>query len=353
MIELVGVAIGGRTFTAWTRVMWRASLKEAARSWQLDAAVETRSEASHKALPLFATVKIVATKDPVIVGYIDRKQMHIDATSARVTLYGRSRGADAIDCSVIHDSHEFRNMTLVDIAHALDKSAVGYTTAAALTPIPLARAMPGETQFRFLDRLAREQGLTLMGSADGGIEIVSPDKPQRHKGELIEGLNILVGDADHNGSNRFSEVRVLGQRGTGSVASDLELEAIAQDQGVSRYRPLVVIDDRGTDAAGLKKRAKQRRDRSAGEGLSAQITVVGWRDEAGTLWTPGRKIWVESAFLDLKQDMLLKAVTATQDGTRGEIAVLDLVDPRAFGAAKSKANKSGAAWSIDDSEATS
>jgi prophage tail gpP-like protein len=112
------------------------------------------------------------------------------------------------------------------------------------------------------------------------------------------------------------------------------------------------VTDGNTDKKRAKKRAKHRRDRAAGNSRRASISQPGWRDDGGQLWAPGNKSWVESAFLDLKQDMLIEQVDYLCDGSGGSSVKLVLVDPRAFNGKEGKAASSGDGWGMDTSEPT-
>jgi prophage tail gpP-like protein len=347
-VEIVTVRVGGSEFSAFERVQWSAAMNEAARSFRLEIAAEPGAGATHRQFEVFAPVEIMAGGELILRGHIDRRQPSISSSEASIAIAGRSKGADAVDSSAPVDKGAFKNKTPLDIAKDLDGGRAGFVSDERMEKIELYHVTPGETVFRAVERMARQQGLTLQGEPDGTIRLARATNPKRHAGGLVEGVNIMRGSADHNGSNRHSKVTVLGQRPSGHGPDSLEIEAIARDAGVPRDRPLIIVQRDDTTKAAAGQAARNRSARAAGEGLSASITVVGWRDEAGAIWTPGRLIWTESPFLDLAQDMLIKSVSCSQD-RGGTLTELSLVDPRAFGGKKGKAAKSGKAWSTPSS----
>jgi prophage tail gpP-like protein len=257
-----------------------------------------------------------------------------------------------IDSSAVHTTGRFENKTLAEIAKEVDPAGLGITVEGALDKIPRAQITPGETAFQMIERLARAQGVTLTGTADGKLKARKGDAPrQRHAGGLFEGRNIISADAVHDWTGRHSKVTVRGQRVIGHGADALEIEAVANDTTVNRNRPLIVVVTDDTDTDRAKTRAKNHRDRAAGRSLTASMTVQGFRDEGGTVWEPGRLVWVESETLQIQQDMLLETATFEQTNTGGSTTRLDLVDPRAYGGQKGKGNKSGGSWSQDSSDA--
>lgn len=347
-VELIRVVVDGVAYTSWKSVSVRGAVKEAARSFSLTVAAEGGAAATAWKFKAGTKLAIYANGDLLLKGYVDRFQPKLSPTSAEITISGRSKAGDAVDSSALHKTGRFEKKTLLDIAKEIDKQGVGFTSTEALDKIPSFQLNQGETVFRAIERLARSQGLSLMGKPDGGIEITKAGK-ERHSGGLFEGVNILDGEADHNWSNRHSKYVVRGQRPTGTGADNLEIEATIKDAGVDRNRPVVIIQEDDTDKDRAKKHAKNRRDRAAGNGLKAGVTVQGFRDEGGTIWTPNRLVWVQSPFLNVEQDMLVEGVTYSQDSS-GSKTRIELVDPQAYGG-KAKGKKgSGKAWKTDDSE---
>nr|WP_148287913.1 hypothetical protein [Rhodopseudomonas sp. B29] len=246
----------------------------------------------------------------------------------------------------MHDTGQFKNKTPQEIAAELDKFGVGVSTDEQLDKVPVYRITPGETAFRCLEKLCREQGVFPVGEADGSILITKAGK-FTHAGGIIEGDNMKAGDADHNASGRHSDVIVRGQRPYGHGEDALQIEGMARDAEVGRYRPVIVIHDGDTDKKRAKKRAATRRDREAGNALKANATVQGFKDKGGKVWKPGALVFLGSPFLDVQQNMAIETAVYSQDRKDGSLSVLSLVDPRALGGKASKGGSAGAAWSSD------
>ncbi|WP_316196966.1 phage baseplate assembly protein [Bradyrhizobium sp. SZCCHNS3053] len=348
--ELVTVAADGGLWTAWRRLMVRASFQEAARMFQIEAAVELGGAATAWTFKAGTALDILLNGDLACRGYVDRYQPKLgEHNVAEAVISGRSRSQDFIDSSAVHDTNQFKNRDPQEIGAALDKFGVGIAADVPLSKVPVYRITPGETAFRCLEKLCREQGVFVVGQADGSILITRGGR-QRHAGALIEGVNIKVIEADHNWSGRHSDVIVRGQSPYGHGPDALQIEGIARDAELGRYRPVIVIHDGDTDKERAGKRASARRDREAGNGLKANVTVQGFRDDGGMLWQPGALIFVDSDFADIHQDMAIETVTFSQDRAQGSISVLSLVDPRALGGKGGGGGGAGAAWRSDAGE---
>lgn len=358
--EIVTVNCGGQQFRAWQHVSISAAIKEAARAFRLEVVAELGAAETFQVFKAGAEVEILFNSDLVLKGYVDRYQPRISHNDAMITISGRSKSADLIDSAAEQPKGRFDEKNLKDIATALaakhDGVEVTVTADVDLEPVPFYQITPGETAFRAVERLARSQGLSIMGTASGGIEIAAGGK-KRHGGGIVEGENMKVGEADHNWSNRHSKYIVKGQRASGSNADNLEIEAVTKDDAVNRYRPTVIVVEEDTDRKRAKKRGEARRNRSAGEALKASVTMQGFRDDDGTVWEPNRLIWMESPFLQIKQDMLIERLTFSQDERNGSLTKIELVDPKAYDANKTsgkgdkpKRGKKGARRGVNKSD---
>ncbi len=350
--EVLTIQVGGTVYTAFENAEVTAAFDEAARSFQVTIAAEFGGPATQAIFASGTPITFRAGRDVLLTGYVDRYRPSFGSENASISVTGRSKSQDAIDCSAIHKTGRLEKMDPVAIAKAVSQGLdVEITTDQQLKKVPFYQITLGESVFRMFEKLVRRQGCTVTGTANGGMKATKAGS-QRHAGGIIEGKNLKVGDADHDWSNRHSEYILKGQRAEGHGKGALELEAKAKDGAVKRYRPVIVIQRDDTDKETIKKRAETRRDRSAGEATTASITVQGFRDEAGIIWEPGKLVWVESPFLGLAQDMLIKKASFSKSGD-GSLTRLDLCDPRAFGGKQGKGNKSGATWDQGSGGATS
>lgn len=349
--DRVTVKASGQSFDAWEAVHVRASIGEAARSFRVTAAAEDGLTELQALFPLWTPVDVSIGADLVCRGYVDERRATLSKDRGEVRIGGRSKSQDLIDCSAIHPTGRMEDVTLADVAGALDQFGVGFSTEEALSKIPLVQITPGETGFAVLNRLAEAEGGTLAGQPDGSVAFWTAKRPKKHAGGLIQGQTVMHIEGGMNARKRHSKHHVRGQRARGMASSDLEVEATASDRTVPRYRPLITSVQDDIDHGRAGKRARRHRDHAAGRGLTAVVKVPTWRDDDGTLWTPGWLIWTESSFVGIVQDMLIEHVDFHMSGSEGggKVAELHLVDPRAYGGRKGKGRKSAKAWDMDES----
>ena len=351
-VEVISIIVGGTRYTAFERVMVGAAFNEAAREFRLEVAAEAGASATNAIFRRGAEVQIFANSDLLLTGYVERRQPRFGPNEAQINVSGRSKSADLIDSSAKHETGSFEKMDPMEIGNAVSEGiAARFVTDQVLEKLDQYQVSPGKTVYRTVEEMIRQMAMTITGTPDGNAKITKAGA-ERHAGGLFEGQNIKIGEADHNDTNRHSEYTVLGQRPFDHGTDALEIAAIARDAAVGRTRPIVIIQKEDTTKGRAKKRARNRKDRAAGNGLKARITAQGFRDQAGKIWTPGHLVWTESPFLDIAQDMLIERVELGQD-RGGSLSSLSLVDPKAYdgaGAGGGKGNKSGADWKIGEDE---
>ncbi|MDQ0472820.1 phage baseplate assembly protein [Labrys wisconsinensis] len=342
MREIVTVTAGGSELSGWKSVSAEFGASQAARSFSLAVTEQQGAFGDVWRLAPGTEVTILATGDPLLAGYVDCYKPAIDKDAHEVTVTGRSKGADAVDCSATHKTGRWEKKTLLEIAKELDPGGVGFISQEKLRQLDKHQLIPGETVFESLERRCRHEGLLMIGKADGSISFEKAGK-KRAAGALIQGYNILRATATLDHSGRHSKAIARGQRAHGHGAKALRVEKQSQDGGIKRNRPLVVLHEGEADDDAAQARAEWEVKRRIGWSTTAEIAVQGWRDEDGVLWEGNTLIYVESPALKIDQDMLINAVRLEQSDN-GTIATLSLVDPRALGGS-SPGGKSSGAWS--------
>lgn len=367
--EIVTLSAGGLTFRPAT-VAIKIAMDEAARSFEakikhlqlgqaalLDAlkaspACTIRSRASDG----ITFDEAGAGGDLILTGHVEKRSPRLQGEEKELLVAGRSKTGDLVDSSAEHETGEFRGKQAPEILNTLARAhGVKIETDAEHRTREQVRIRPGETVFRFAERLARVDGVTLTDTPQGNLRLTRGGT-KRHAGEIRDGAAwpaLVDASAVHDDSKRHSEIKVRAQAPDGYAPDKLTIEESAVDDGMRRHRPRVIVPPEQMAKKDARDRAKWHRDRAAGEGTTAEITVKGWRDAAGALWTPGHLVTVTIADLGLAQDMQIKAVSLEQSDAEsgGTQAKLSLVDPRAFGGKKGKGGKSGASWDLGKSGA--
>ncbi len=328
--EFVSVAAGGGNYGGFERVEVTAAINEAARSFSL----ETTEHPGEFSFPPGTPIQILATGDLMVDGYVNGYNADGDADTHQISITGRGKGQDFVDCAAVHPKGYAKDKTPGQFAQELDKFGVGVTEKVPGDPVPMQQIYQGETCLKCVERYLRPAGKTMMGRADGGIDITNAKAATRAAGALVEGVNIMKWSVQLGDAERRSEYTVKAQNRTGTRPDELRIKETANDSGVKRYRPRIIVLETDGDKARARERADHEKERCAGNSVKATITVQGWRDAGGKLWEPNSIVFVNSPILmHIVQDMLIEKVTFSQDNGdsgQGTTAKLDLVDPRAY-----------------------
>jgi prophage tail gpP-like protein len=348
--ELVQISAGGGNYTAFEQIEVTAGFNEAARTFALTLAADPDPGTTAWVFACGTLVTISSNGDVLCTGYVDRYLPRLnEKNEAKIDVAGRSKGADAIDSSAIHPTGNFQNQTPLQIAQAIDPTGTEWSSDQDMQPLPFYQVTPGETVFRCIEKLCRQQGLLLAGQPDGSIKITKLSAGRQ--AALQEGVNCKGFNSDHNWAGRHSHVIARGQRPIGNGAANLQIEKTASDSAVGRYRPHVLIIDEDTDPTRAAARAQYRLQSEAGNSLKATVDVQGFHDDDGALWTPGNTVFLDSDFLDVHQLMGIKRVAYRQSKKRGSTAQLTLVDPQALGGQSGQGGSANAAWDASVSAA--
>jgi prophage tail gpP-like protein len=283
----------------------------------------------------------------MLSGYTNSYAPSGDGKTHSVLIQGRGRGQDFVDSAAVHDTGMWENKTPDQIAKDLDKFGVGIKAMVPLQPIPMWNLYQGETAHGTIERALRDQFATMMGTADGSIEITNASVAKRHSGGLIEGHNILKFSGKITDDRRFSETTVKGQRREGVKASDLRVTQRFKDTGIRRYRPKILVQETDTNKDRALRRAQHESERAQGFSVRATIITQGWRDDGGKVWEPNHLVFVQSPSLKIAGDMLIETVTYTQSSKGGTVSEIGLVHPKAYKGKAGAASKTSSDWGGD------
>lgn len=231
----VELFLNGKICTGWTSVNITRSLE--AMSGSFDLGIALRPEDDISVLAAGAKMQLKLNGQPVITGYVDALKQRIAGDNKEISISGRDKTADLIDCAALHTSGHFKNQTLQQIAETLCQPfGIGViwqaTEPKSSDKIAVWQIEPGETVFDTLSKLARHKGVMLTSDVEGNLVFTDPSKTVA--GELTLGQNLLELELNDDWSNRFSLYRVIGdaeQGGEKGNSSQSSSSAVA-DEGI-------------------------------------------------------------------------------------------------------------------------
>lgn len=343
MAEPIVLKAGGQVYQGWTKVEVTRSLEAMAGSFSLELTWKWQgSEQQYKAFvePIkqgqACTVDIGSER--VITGYVDDWIPSYDANSVVISVSGRDKTADLVDCSIDHPSGQFNNQTLTQIANTVCEPFGIKVMVNADVGAPFARIQidQGESPHELLTRLARQRGVLLTSDTFGNLVITRASKVKAGV-SLILGENVLAARGRFSWRQRYSKFTVkaagaaFGSQWDGAAQATVGgIKADVTDDEIGRYRPMIIVNEEITTAEGAAKRGQWERQRSIGKSNSAEYTVTGWRiPQTGKLWNINTLVPVVDEILGLDEELLIVSVMFSEDDA-GRLAVIGVVKPEAM-----------------------
>ncbi len=264
-------------------------------------------------------------------GWVDKLTISLGESSRNITIEGRDKTQDIVDCSIVSSS-EFNNLDFTGIATELLK---GFPIK-VLPQVDVGAKFPkfsvrqGETIFEALDRASKERQLILLSSTHGNL-IVQKRGNGRAATELIEGVNVLAAAVSFDNTQRYSNYIVKGQS-TGLIGNpkdQTQNKGEATDEGVTRYRPTIIIAENAVDNDGAQKRAEFESTFRLAKGMKINVTAQGWKQKDGSLWAVNQLVQIDVRSIGIKQQLLVNRVKFDQSES-GRRTELELIRPDAF-----------------------
>lgn len=337
------LVVDGQAFGGWKEMRVQRSIEQMAGAFVLQVSHKWVGQDDPYELREGQRCQVLIGQDVVITGYIDDYEVAYAAESSTVTIHGRDKTADLVDCSAIYKSGQWHNVRLLQIVQDIvEPFGIAVVVDETVEPGEAFKSFAleeGETAFCAIDRACRMRAV-LCTSTPAGDVILTRASEKSSGVQLYEGTNIKAASARHSWRERYSEITVKGQssgdddehgatvaHGKASI-TDAELERRR------RYRPIVVIAEHGAGLKALEDRAEWERNVRMGRGKRGRIDVVGWRvggdGLAGRLWMPNTQVFVNSPRLKLDREVLIVGVEYQIDERNGRTTTLTFCLPEAF-----------------------
>ncbi|EGF8111222.1 baseplate protein [Escherichia coli] len=333
MSNTVTLRTDGRLFTGWTSVSVTRSIESVAGYFELGVNVPPGTDLSGLAPGKAFTLEIGG--QIVCTGYIDSRRRQMTADSMKITVAGRDKTADLIDCAAVYSGGQWKNRTLEQIARDLC-APYGVTVRWELSDKESSAVFPGftldhsETVYEALVRASRARGVLMTSNAAG--ELVFSRAASTATDELVLGENLLTLDYEEDFRDRFSEYTVKGYaRTNGAEGDDIDAKSIvsrkgtATDSDVTRYRPMIIIADSKITAKDAQARALREQRRRLAKSITFEAEIDGWTRKDGQLWMPNLLVTIDASKYAIKTTELLVSkvnlILNDQDGLKTRVSL--------------------------------
>lgn len=339
----IRLKIGTTLYGGWLSVKIKRSMASIAGTFNLIVTDKWSGESGRRPVVPGTPCQVLVDDAPIITGYVDDVNISYDSAAHSISLAGRDKTGDLVDCSApIADSG---SQLLGDflggikklcqpygIAVRSDLAANDAEVAQALSHFPGFRVNPGESVFERLDAAARVCGVLLISDGIGGL-VVTRASRQHIDVTLEPGENVLSGALSFSQKDRFHLYEVVGAVDTSDwtavSAQTMSARASARDNAVRTVRSKFIQETLLRGNADAKRRVEFERNVRFGHAQSIAYAVKGWHYAPGKVWPINRLVHVRDELLNIEAKRLISAVEFSLDES-GFRTALTLVPREAF-----------------------
>lgn len=325
--------INGDYYAGWKAVQVQRSIEQGAGAFTLSVSERFPGRSQNWPIKQGDACELFLDDHSAIVGFVDSVERSFDATSRRVSISGRDRTADLVDCSAANKGDAtgtLNGQSLMQIAQLMCEPfgipvrASAESVAAAAQPFKSFAIEPGETRWECVERAARQRALLLMADGLGGL-LITRASTLLYPVALVEGENILSATLRRDHSARFRRYIALGQ-GKSNEWDDTgaaHLKSSKVDTGIRSPRTLIFQAEDLADGISLDDRCTWERNVRRGRANSITIRVQGFGTARGGLWPPNVLVRCKLPSFDIEQTLLLVDVSHSIDesGSFSELTI--------------------------------
>jgi prophage tail gpP-like protein len=331
--ERVTLKVGKRLYNGWKTIRITAGVERAARDFEIGLSERWAEGSPPKivgwSIAEGSACQVLIGGVVVLTGWIDTVARSISDSDHSISVSGRSKTGDLVDCAAIIPNSQMLSGTLPGIASRLAAPFGLSVSGGGGDAFPDFTVQQGETVYEIIERLSRVRGFLVCDDEGGNLVLASAGGGGR-AGSIRDGKDANVKSAAtiRSLADRFSTYTIKFQDGQwGDVAGGAAIGVLAtiKDEAVTRYRPKVILAETGQGGTDLAvKRGKWECARRAGRGTQVRVTMRGWRDDGGALWGPNAIASVSLGGLEVSGALLIAEVSYQMDeggGTRCELTL--------------------------------
>lgn len=332
------LVIDGQQISGWTGARFARSCEQFPSSFELQV-TEKDPTGTKSIFTPFQKCDVYLGADKVSTGYIDGVSNGLDPTQHTMSIMGRSKCSDLVDCSAEFPGFpvqlQTNNTNLVSIARQLcEPYGINVTlqTTQTLATIPQYRVNIGDTPYEIIERIARFQNLLVYDDTHGDL-VLSDLHYAEHASGFKVGENVQAINLETRFDHRFSEIDVFDQTVNSQIATSINLPYGRAFDNTIRHRRLMLYSEAPftPQQDWAPRRAGWEMARRIGRSQIIRLQTDSWRDKAGRLWTPNNYVTIDAPTMRINHaKWIIADVVFSKTQHSGTVADLSLMPPEAF-----------------------
>ena len=367
--NLVSLEVGGMKYDGWKTVRIKHSIEHLAGTFTLDVSDRWPDQTEAFAIEPGASCTVSIGNDVMITGYIDAVHVKATATEHTITVDGRDKTGDLVDCSA--PPKEWLDVAFEDIAAEVcaDYGIDVIVEASGGIVLPRKSTNTSETVHKLLDKMAKIQGVMMISDRMGGLKLTRAGLAGEAYDMLVLGENLKSIGYERSFANLYSSITVKSQvngavaGGGGQTDGDINTKQIGiverlsgagsgqtqtvvktnpntkvkskavftvENEAIDRYRPLIIVaEDQATDDRCLQRAQWEAGTREA-KSKRIQVSVQGWRQSNGSIWEINTLVHMRCPWVKEDQVMLISAIEFNLDDAGGTVCNMTIFPPEAY-----------------------
>lgn len=282
----VRLTVDGDEWGGWQSYRINLGMQQLAGSFNLNLTERWAGQDTRRPLRKGSPCTLHYDGEVLITGYLDNVTPTYNAESHSITVSGRDKTADLVDCSAPPTQWIGRSLVAVARELCAPFGIAVIDLANANAPFRSLKPNDGETVFDMLDQAARMRGVLLITDGKGNL-VITRAGTARASDALRLGQNVLTASGNFDMRDVYSTYTLKGQQPGDDWLSGESASAVlakATDSRVKRHRPLTLIADGPLDTATARERVTWERNVRWGRSESITYSVQGHRQSNGQLW---------------------------------------------------------------------
>jgi prophage tail gpP-like protein len=317
--EPVLLTVDGREFAGWKQVQVSGSLNSPVTNFTLKLSehwVEGGRPPRIITVPIKvgSAVALEIGRERVLTGYIERVSRSIDGSAHEVSVAGRSKSADLVDCCV-EAGVNLRNVSLrycietllkpFDITLTVSPSA----KSGVETTIANFHAKSGEPVLEEIKRLCALHALLVSDGPWGDLVLAGAGA---HGDAITLDARrdaVLGGSVSLDHAGLYSPVDIFGRGGRATAVGSDTIALVkgrATNDQITRYRPMMSQASADERSGSAESQARLIIANQKARSVSADLRLAGWRRPDGKLWWKGQMIRLADPHLGYEGDLVVQ-----------------------------------------------
>jgi prophage tail gpP-like protein len=316
MSKIVSLLVNDKLYSGWLTARVARSMDFLSSTFELSVTQAGEFILSDWQIKMGDSVKVKYGDSEVLTGYVEDLNVSYDDKSHTVSVAGRDKTGDLVDCPRPAEPKQWSNLSILQLVTILC-SPFGVSVSvdsSATKEVARKEAIwsynEGEVVFDAIKRLCLKQGLIPLSHGDGKL-ILTKLGTKFSVDNIERGVNVLTGGLRQSNKERFSEYHTKGFGfgiDTKQTKDYIQPKGDARDSVVGRYRPFVIMNDGAATFGNCKERATWESQLRAGNSRSFTYVLQGWEQTNEQLWKLNTRVKVKDKTFGVEDEFLINSL---------------------------------------------